>query len=120
MTLKRIFINNIMNLKKGDIILIPFPYTNLTDVKLRPALVIYVDNDWEDLIILAITSKQSRYKEIMITNADLGEGTLPIDSYIRYTKIATLHNSLVKKKVAYLKSQILNIILEKLKQELTD
>jgi len=44
-------------MKTGDIILVPFPYAELRDVKVRPAIVIAETADkYNDLIISAISS----------------------------------------------------------------
>lgn len=40
---------------KGKIILLPFPFTDLTSAKLRPALVIYEGE--KDVIVAFISSK---------------------------------------------------------------
>jgi mRNA interferase MazF len=45
-------------MKTGDIILIPFPFSELTDVKLRPAVVIAETKDkYRDPILSAISSQ---------------------------------------------------------------
>lgn len=44
----------------GDIILVPFPFTDQTDVKKRPAVVVSADRYHDarpDLIIMAVTSQ---------------------------------------------------------------
>lgn len=42
----------------GEIVLIPFPFSELTDVKLRPAVVITETKDkYKDLILSAISSQ---------------------------------------------------------------
>ena len=44
-------------MKSGTIILIPFPYAEQTNAKLRPALVIATTQDkYEDIIVCAISS----------------------------------------------------------------
>lgn len=44
-------------MKTGDIILVPFPFAELTNVKVRPALVITITKDkYHDVVVSAITS----------------------------------------------------------------
>ncbi len=44
-------------MKTGDIILIPFPFAELTDRKIRPATVIAVTKDkYQDILVAAISS----------------------------------------------------------------
>jgi mRNA interferase MazF len=95
-----------MKLTNGDIVLVPFPFTNLKSIKLRPALVIYSNEKNEDIILLAISSQKSGIKEVMIYNGELSDGELPIISYIKFNKVATLHKSLIKKVVAKINRNI--------------
>ncbi|MGH2552953.1 MAG: type II toxin-antitoxin system PemK/MazF family toxin [Chitinophagaceae bacterium] len=45
-------------MKTGDIVLIPFPFSELTQVKLRPAVVITETKDsYKDLVLSAISSQ---------------------------------------------------------------
>ena len=49
-----------INYKRGDVVLVPFPFSDQTSVKQRPSLVISVDAFQErgpDLLIMAITSQ---------------------------------------------------------------
>lgn len=106
-----------MKINIGDIILIPFPFTDLSSQKTRPALVIYREETGEDLIILAITSKKEGKSRFLIQNKNLAKGELPIDSHIRINKVATLNKNLVKKGVATLNESILHEVLIRFKQQ---
>ena len=47
-------------MKTGDIVLIPFPFSELTQVKLRPAVVITETKDkYKDLVLAAVSSQLS-------------------------------------------------------------
>ena len=79
---------------KGDIVLIIFPFTDLSGSKLRPALVLADTN--LDLTVCFITT-QTQWQEptdvLLIPNANNG---LRIQSLIRISKIATLDKALAK------------------------
>lgn len=80
-----------MNLSKGDIVIIPVPFTDNKGYKLRPAVVISNDTVHQtgDVMIVQITSKLKQDKlSITITNDDVTDG-LPVKSYI-HSKISLL------------------------------
>ena len=88
-----------MNYKKWDIVLVPFPFTDLKTTKKRPALVISPDNYNKgfDLVILFITSQMDSPKRLgdyHITEWEMSG--LPKPSMIRM-KFATIHKSIVVK-----------------------
>lgn len=56
-----------------------------------------------DFIVCGITSKKSGIHELEISNKSLSKGSLPLTSYIRVSKVVSLHSKLVKKVVAKLK-----------------
>lgn len=61
---------------KGDVIVIPFPFSDLTDTKKRLALVI-TSLKRKDLILCQITSKNVKDEyTIKITEEDFEKGTL--------------------------------------------
>ncbi len=68
-------------------VVIPFPFSDLSQFKKRPALVIAV-LEIEDLILSQITRKhKSDNYAISLNKSDFIEGNLKIDSYIRPNKI---------------------------------
>ena len=99
---------------KGAIVLIRFPFSDLSQVKLRPAVALAHAGrgDW---ILCQITS--NRYGDpsaIAITDADLDVGALRVDSFARPGKLFTASNSLIVAHVGQLKPDVLNQILDKL------
>ena len=49
--------------KRGDVVLVPFPFSNQTDAKKRPAVIISSDaynNISSDIVIMAITSQPEK------------------------------------------------------------
>jgi len=59
--------------KRGDVVLVPFPFSNQTATKKRPAVVIsssLYNEKTNDLVIIAVTSKVEK-------NTDVGECLIP-------------------------------------------
>jgi mRNA interferase MazF len=85
---------------KGDIILITFPFTDLSGSKLRPA-VILADNN-EDVTVTFITTqlKWQEPTDVLLTPT-LNNG-LKLPSLIRTSKIATLEKTLIKGRIGKL------------------
>jgi len=82
--------------QKGSIVILPFPFSDLTATKKRPSLVI-VDLEGDDLILCQITSfnRQDSYA-ISLNQNDLNKGTLKIDSLIRTNKIFTATSDIIE------------------------
>ena len=101
--------------KIGDIILVPFPFTDLSDNKLRPSIVIGLDRN--DINFVFITSVKPDGLFLNIEQDKINN--LKTKSYIRYSKIATLDKNicLVKlgtlsaKGLTSLKKEIFNYLM---------
>lgn len=94
-----------MKFSKGDIVIIPVPFTDNEGYKLRPAVVISNDTVHQtgDVMIVQITSKLKHDNlGIDITNDDVTED-LPVKSYIHVHKIFVLERRLIKGIVSSLK-----------------
>ena len=83
---------------KGKIVLVPFPFTDLSAAKLRPALVIHEGE--EDVVVAFISSKvPSALSEvdILVSKKDTGfeKSGLKVDSLIKLDKIATVLKDLI-------------------------
>ncbi|MDQ0167274.1 mRNA interferase MazF [Bacillus horti] len=106
--------------KQGDILLIPFPNTDLSSTKQRPVLVLFNSNYNEsnqDIVVAAITSNLTKKKySVLISNKDLIEGQLKVNSMIRSDKIYTFSNQIILKKFGHLKSEVLEKVTEQIKR----
>ena len=101
-------------LVKGDVIVIAFPFSDLANVKRRPALVIKVPKG-DDILVSQITGKSyDKSVEVLIKKEDFQKGGLKFDSYVRLDKILTIEKSLVKYKTGELKQEKFNEILNKI------
>jgi mRNA interferase MazF len=111
-------------MKKGDIILVPFPFTDLSGSKLRPALVLAEEGD--DVIAAFIsTVLKDRFKSDYFVKMN-EKNCLRKDSLVKLNKLATLSYDLIKGKIGELSSDDLKetdkklMDLFKLKPEPTD
>jgi len=80
---------------KGDVVVIPFPFSDLTGTKRRPAFVL-ADLPGNDIILCQITSvaKPDAFA-LPLTREDFVSGSLPVDSFIRPNKIFTADKNLI-------------------------
>ena len=103
---------------QGDIILVPFPFTNLMAVKRRPVLILSkgeYNSKADDVITCGITSNiNDSNHSVIIDNTDLIEGSIPLQSRIKVDKLFTLEQSIVIKKLGKVNTNI----FESVKKEL--
>ena len=99
-------------LVKGDIIVIPFPFSDLSNSKRRPALVI-ANIKGDDLILCQITSKRSDEYSISLDKTDLINKKLEF-SNIRTNRLFTADKSIVIYKLDHLKNNKIKQVEEKL------
>ncbi len=78
---------------KGDIVLVPFPFTDLSGSKLRPALVLVNRN--EDVVVAFITSQIAFLDEFDFPVKPTLENGLKKPSLIRLDKLASIDKRLV-------------------------
>ena len=81
-------------LVKGDVVIIPFPFSDLSGSKRRPAFVV-ANLAGDDCILCQITSKAHDALAAPLAAADFIAGSLPVDSHIRPQKLFTADKNLV-------------------------
>jgi mRNA interferase MazF len=108
--------------KRGDIVLVSFPFTDLSSSKRRPALVISPDafnQQGEDVVLVAITSQQPDHNAVGVDEGDFIEGTLPKRSFVKATKIFTVHSALILKRICVVRGAKLDEVLGELRRFLS-
>ncbi len=83
--------------ERGDLVLISFPFSDLSAAKKRPVLLLTRPDAYGDFIALAVTSRPQTDHGIALDPADLVQGSLPLASWIRTDRIVTLNASLIVK-----------------------
>lgn len=79
----------------GDIVVLPFPFSDLSDNKIRPAVVLARANK-SDWILCQITSNPyGDAQAIVIELTDFKSGMLKLQSYARPSKLFTANESLI-------------------------
>lgn len=109
--------------KPGDVVLVPFPFTNLSAVKERPALVISnstFNRIQEDIILLAITSNprmdKSEKHVYSLKENECKLGGLFLPSFVKTTKIITIDQRLIRKRIGRFPNQTTQIVISKIKR----
>lgn len=86
-----------MTPKRCDLLLLPFPFSNLAASKRRPVVALTNPDRYGDFVALAVTSRPQTEYAVALTPAGLAEGVLPAPSWIRTSRVVTLNTSLVVK-----------------------
>ena len=98
--------------------MVPFPFTDLTGRKRRPALVVSPENfHAEDMILCAITLRvpeQLSEWEVALASADMVEEVLPKGSVVKVGKLFTTHRSLIAGRFGAVKEEKLGEVLGRL------
>lgn len=102
---------------KRDILIFPFPYTDLSSTKMRPCLVLSNEMS-EDILLCQITSKNSPKDNYIIElkKEETENGSLMIDSYIRTNMLFTANKNQITKKACKIKKQKYEEVIKKIIQ----
>ncbi len=96
-------------MNQRELVWVRFPFSNLTDSKVRPAVVVsntIYNRAHLDIIVCALTSNLEKQDySIPISNENLSSGTLPIKSRIRADNILLIEKTLVVRPFARLDTQ---------------
>jgi mRNA interferase MazF len=109
---------------QGDIVIVPFPFTDLEGQKKRPALVVspnWFNDSSEDVVLSAMTSAIPNNVEVLksvivVVSPEDVNGPLPALSIVKVTKYFTCSQDIIAKKVADLKTEKMDEVLHKIRR----
>lgn len=92
-------------LHQGDVVLVPFPFADLTGHKVRPAVIASADPQSAELIVAFITSNLANRSprgaevELLASDAEFRVTGLKTDSILRVDKLVTLSRAVVTRRL---------------------
>lgn len=103
-------------LKQGDIVIVKFPFTDGSEFKKRPALIISNNlvNVTGEFLLIQITSKKHKDKLSLTITKNDRLVDLPLKSYIRTHKIFTVNESLILSKLSSVTSTFLKNVVSRI------
>ncbi len=110
-----------MAYKQGEIVVVPFTYSDLSGSKRRPVLVVsnnLYNNSFLDVVVVAMTSRTEKADiySLPLESTDLEIGQLPESSLIRVHKLFTIEQSRILKRFSVLNNDKLRATLLLLRQ----
>ncbi len=100
---------------KGDVIVIPFPFSDLRHSKKRPALVI-AELEGDDVVLCQITSSTRIDKYSIQLTDEFESGGLRVKSNIRPNKLFTADKSIILYSVGRLRKEKNEQVITKIMQ----
>jgi mRNA interferase MazF len=98
---------------RGDVVVLPFPFSDLTRAKRRPALVL-AELEGDDHILCQITSQHVRDRyAIELNDADFESGGLKQKSHIRPNRLFTADTKIILYQAGRLKPEKVREVLAK-------
>jgi len=108
----------------GDLIVVPFPFTDLSSDKQRPALVLTpheYNRDRPDALLAHVTSvPQEDAHSVHLTDAQIAAGELVKESWVRTDKLFTLEQTRIRKRAAAVSEDTLDEVRSLLADPIID
>lgn len=99
---------------KGDVVIVPFPFSDLSQAKRRPALVV-AKLTGDDLILCQITSQlMSDSYAVALENEDFSSGGLNKNSNIRPNRLFTADQGIILYRAGQLKTEKIEEVVNKI------
>lgn len=101
--------------KQGKIVLIPFPFTDLSGSKVRPAVILSNKTIGDDIILAFISSNTKKKGTFGVRIKMDKKNGLKSDSVILVSKIATLEKKIILGEIGELSFTDIQHVKEKMK-----
>jgi len=99
---------------KGEVVVVPFPFSDLTQARRRPSLVV-AELQGDDLVLCQITSQAIRDSyALSLESSDFASGSLNQPSNIRPNRLFTADSRIVLYSVGHLESAKLEAVVDKI------
>lgn len=97
-------------MRKGDVVVLPFPFSDLSKLKKRPALIV-ANLEGDDTILCQITSKfRKDTYSLVLNDKDFKKGKLNQESMIRPNRLFTSDKSIILYKIGILKEEKIRLV----------
>jgi mRNA interferase MazF len=96
----------------SDVVLLPFPFSDLSASKKRPVLIMQSANRQGDFLAAQITSQAGHQGALILEQKDFHVGQLPRRSFVRPDKLVTLNRSLITHRMGQLTKEAMTRIRE--------
>jgi len=108
-------------MKRGDIVLVEYPFTDTSGSKLRPVLVVSADefNSGEDVVIVPLSSQASDPRfalEVIASAPDFHRTGLRAGSWIKWTKVITISRTVARRRLGSLPDNSLEAVLSNIRK----
>lgn len=96
----------------GAVVLVPFPFSDLSQSKLRPAIVIAAAGRGDSVLCQVTSNSYADPLAIELSTSDLVRGSLQRISYARPGKLFTANDTLIVREVGVLDPQVHERVVE--------
>ena len=105
--------------RAGQIVLTPFPYSDLSDAKLRPILMLRQASRFDDWLVCMVSSQvqqaETNLDEILSpTDTDFANSGLKVASVLRLSRLAVLDGSLLLGSIGAISEERLGNVRQRL------
>lgn len=99
---------------KGDVVVLPFPYTDFSGVKKRPAVMV-ANLRGQNVILAQITTNQRNDEDLVsLRKKDFASGSLSADSFIMTSLLFTADASRISYKAGKIKPEKIKEVQERI------